>query len=266
MKKGNILGSLGVVTQCVNSDNICPIPRGYFNNILLKINGKLGGINQVVMEQEWNSLKNFPRDKTMVIGIDVNHPSTDEASGCSVSAAVGSFDKTFSRYAASVRVQKFDRNESVEMLDSMVEDLLNEYNKINKCFPSCLIIFRDGVSEGQFDMIKKKELPLVKKAIAKLNATIKIVLIIVQKRHHTRFVSIAGNNGPKGNSHNVPSGTVVDSSIVNPHYDSFYLNSHFSMLVCVLIFFFGCFIFVFTFIDYFREHLNHPSMLSFKMI
>lgn len=231
MKKGSIIGSLGVVTQCINSDNIRRTPRGYFGNILLKINGKLGGINQVVYENEWNSLKNFPRDKSMVIGIDVNHPSTDETSGTSVAAAVGSLDKTFSRYAASVRVQKFDRNESVEALDSMIEDLINHYKKINNSIPSCLVVFRDGVSDGQFDMIKRKELVLIKKAATKFNPNIKIQLIVVQKRHHTRFVSIQGNNGPKRDSHNVPSGTVVDSSIVNPHYDSFYLNSHFSMLV-----------------------------------
>lgn len=35
----------------------------------------------------------------------------------------------------------------------------------------------------------------------------------------------------KHSSYNVPGGTVVDQSIVEPIYDVFYLNSHFSPLV-----------------------------------
>ncbi|KAH9395476.1 hypothetical protein TYRP_020796 [Tyrophagus putrescentiae] len=33
----------------------------------------------------------------------------------------------------------------------------------------------------------------------------------------------------RSHSYNVPSGTVVDRSIVEPFYDAFYLNSHFSL-------------------------------------
>jgi len=38
----------GVCTQCIKEDNFINTPRGYFNNILLKINAKLDGKNQIL--------------------------------------------------------------------------------------------------------------------------------------------------------------------------------------------------------------------------
>ena len=47
-----------------------------------------------------------------------------------------------------------------------------------------------------------------------------ITLIIVQKRHRSRFFP---TNGENDNSGNVLPGTVVDSEICDPHYHDFYM-------------------------------------------
>jgi hypothetical protein len=51
----------------------------------------------------------------------------------------------------------------------------------------------------------------------------KVTLIIVKKRHNTRFFVHDPNTG---NMVNVQPGTVVDTDIVHPEGFDFYLNSH----------------------------------------
>ncbi|OTF70005.1 hypothetical protein BLA29_008604 [Euroglyphus maynei] len=103
--------------------------------------------------------------------------------------------------------------------------------------PEHLIIFRDGVSEGQFDTVRDVEIPLIRKAIEaktlKNMKPITLTLIIVQKRHNTRFVTTEPyqkDARSRQMTRNVPSGTVVDNTIVEPNFDIFYVNSHFSIL------------------------------------
>lgn len=230
----------GVISQCFKADHLGRIPRGYFDNLLLKINGKIGGQNNVLDVAAYRSLLPALSQLTMIVGIDVNHPGETEKMYSSVSAAVGSYDAQFSKYTASIRVQKKERDELVKQLDEMILELLTEFARFNsKRYPENLIIFRDGVSEGQFEKVKSTEIPLIKAAINKTNKGMKLTVIVVQKRHHTRFVRAEpllpklppGRQGlPPKPVYNVPSGTVVDECIVEPIYSMFYLNSHFSQL------------------------------------
>src|SRR5699024_5948897 len=152
---------------------------------------------------------------------DVNHPSETEKVLSSVSAAVGSYDIEFSKYSASIRVQKKERDEMVKQLDEMILELLQEFAKENKRrYPTNMIVFRDGVSEGQFEKVITTEIPLIKSAINKTNKDMKLTLIVVQKRHHTRFVRAEPwvppqkpGKSPSKPTYNVPSGTVVDQCI-----------------------------------------------------
>ena len=166
----------------------------------------------------------------MVIGIDVNHPSETERVSSSVSAAVGSIDPMFSSYGASIRVQKKERDEIVKHIDVMLIELMEQFKKANRDYPRNLIIFRDGISEGQFEKVLKTEMPMVQAGLNKLGLKVAITLIVVQKHHNTRFALTKANTGGRKPTFNVPSGTVVDNAIVEPLYKMFYLNSHFSPL------------------------------------
>ena len=58
--------------------------------------------------------------------------------------------------------------------------------------PAKIIVFRDGVSESQFEGLKEFELPGIRKAIDEFYGTSKaikpkITFLVVQKRHSTRF-------------------------------------------------------------------------------
>ncbi|KAJ6216351.1 hypothetical protein RDWZM_007508 [Blomia tropicalis] len=219
----------GVMSQCFKSEYISSTPRGYFENFFLKVNGKLGGQNAIV-EAKFLQCLPFKTDRTMFIGVDVNHPAQTEKLSLSVSAAVGSMDPLFSRYVSSIRVQKKDKDEMVKQLNEMVGELLDEYLKINKFLPENLIMFRDGVSDGAFSKVLNTEVPLIQEAINKFGKKLRITVIVVQKNHNTRFALTQANESGRRPTYNVPKGTVVDSTIVNPTYKMFYLNSHFSAL------------------------------------
>ena len=57
-----------------------------------------------------------------------------------------------SRYSANVRVQQH-REEIIRDLASMVRDLMIEFYKATHFKPVRIVMYRDGVSEGQFNQV-----------------------------------------------------------------------------------------------------------------
>ena len=57
-----------------------------------------------------------------------------------------------SRYSATVRVQQH-RDEIIRDLAVMVRDLMVEFYKATHYKPVRIIMYRDGVSEGQFSQV-----------------------------------------------------------------------------------------------------------------
>lgn len=119
------------------------------------------------------------------------------------------------------------RTEMIKDFQSIIAEQLEFYKrKNNNKLPTKLLYFRDGVSEGQFQEVLNVELTAMKAACARQSGySPKITMIIVQKRHHTRFFPGQSRIGdPKNN--NVPAGTIVDTEIVHPNETHFYLVSH----------------------------------------
>ncbi|KAH7645309.1 argonaute 7 [Dermatophagoides farinae] len=231
---------LGLKIQCLNGFRVANVPGGYFNNLLFEVNGNLGGQNTVVESRYFQQQigTKIQLIETMIIGIDVNHPGFFECSQnfrVSIAAAVGTTNVEMTDFVNCFRIQKRERTmEIIEQLAEMIKELLEKYKKINGDYPKNLIIFRDGVSESQFDQVKTIELEAIRRLIEQTKLKIRFTLIIVQKRHHTRFVktmptsSDANQKGPP--TRNVPCGTVVDNSICEPNFTVAYVNSHFSRL------------------------------------
>lgn len=75
----------------------------------------------------------------------------------------------------------------------MVKELLIQFYKSTRFKPNRIILYRDGVSEGQFQTVLQHELTAMREACIKLEADYKpgITYIAVQKRHHTRLVDEA---------------------------------------------------------------------------
>jgi len=127
----------------------------------------------------------------------------------------GSIDPLACRYAA-VASNQTHRVEVITDTETMAKSLLAEYRKGTNTLPERIIYLRDGVAEGQFAEVIRVELPAIR-AAAKVIApgkTVKITLIIVQKRHHTRLFPASPGDGDRNG--NVQPGTVVDTGIVHP--------------------------------------------------
>ncbi|OAY67541.1 Protein argonaute 16, partial [Ananas comosus] len=230
-KKKN-LHEVGIVTQCISPTRI---NDQYLTNVLLKINSKLGGMNSLLAIEHTRGLPIVDQTPTMILGMDVSHGSPGRSDVPSIAAVVGSRQwPLISRYRASVRSQ----SPKVEMIDSLfkpqangkddgiIRELLVDFYKTSGARkPSQIIIFRDGVSESQFNQVLNIELNQIIQAFKHLgeNSLPKFTVIVAQKNHHTKLFQA---DAPE----NVPPGTVVDSKIVHPRNFDFYMCAQAGMI------------------------------------
>ncbi|KKZ64799.1 hypothetical protein EMCG_09303 [[Emmonsia] crescens] len=119
----------------------------YFANVALKFNLKLGGTNHTL---EAPKLGFISDDKTMVVGIDVTHPSPGSSSNApSVAAIVASVDQNLAQWPADLRIQTA-RQEMVSGLDDLLRSRLKLWAKHHRsAYPENILIYRDGVSEDE---------------------------------------------------------------------------------------------------------------------
>ncbi|KXN86194.1 Protein argonaute-3 [Leucoagaricus sp. SymC.cos] len=231
----------GVPTQCMQSFKCLKANNQYWNNILLKINPKLGGINNILDPNDRGS--DFLKEQTIVLGADVMHPPPHTEGIPSYASVVGSVDSHAVKYVATTRAQK-SKQEYIEPedLESMCLHIFNKYkgyqaivekNDPRRAFPKRLLFFRDGVSEGEFvDFVKeiasKRDSPhsfTEACKAAKLNP--KITYVVVGKRHHYRFCpQDPRDQNQADRSGNCPAGMVVDQVITHPIDFDYYLLSH----------------------------------------
>ena len=224
----------GLTTQCVNINSIWDkrsnrkkFNRSYFRQLMLKVNPKLGGTNFALKLDSSSMPSIFRCNSLMIIGADVNHPAPADRMSPSIAALVGSYDNEYSNYYTTVSMQPKSREEMIKYLDIMVIELLNNYkNKQKGNLPDQIIFYRDGVSEGQFQHVIDNEYPLLTQAFSKIKVGYnpKLTFIVVQKRHHTRFMTADTKK-------NVPPGTVVEKQITHKRDFDFYLCSHAGKIV-----------------------------------
>ena len=156
----------GMHTVCVITKKMGN-PRGqdqYFANVALKFNLKLGGYNQLARSSGMGLVE---RGNTMIVGIDVTHPSPGSSNNApSVSAIVASVDKNLSQWPADIRIQGESKSETVDSLREMMRSrLLLWQRRNNQALPQKIVVYRDGVSEGYYNIVLQSELPLLRKAL-----------------------------------------------------------------------------------------------------
>ncbi|KDR79292.1 hypothetical protein GALMADRAFT_137154 [Galerina marginata CBS 339.88] len=220
---------LDLATVCVQSakfrsENGQP---QYFANVALKFNTKLGGVNHALDAKSMEWLKKAP---TMLVGIDVTHPGLGTVKGTpSIAAVVASYDSDFAQYPASMEVQE-SKKEMVTNLAKMMWERLTLYKAKNKnSLPQRILVYRDGVSEGQFNIVVNEELPAIRLACSKFDTTQKayrpaMTIVICGKRHHTRFYPTEAADADQNG--NPRSGTIVDRGVTAVYNFDFFLQAH----------------------------------------
>ncbi|KAI0768207.1 Piwi domain-containing protein [Trametes elegans] len=199
----------------------------YFANVALKFNIKLGGLNHELGEQNMAWLLQEP---TMLVGMDVTHPGAGTVRGTpSIAAVVATCDRRMGQYPASLRLQE-SKKEMITDLQAMMEERLQLFRaKNNNMLPTRILVYRDGVSEGQFSLVIREEMPLMKAAFARFSTpqqayNPKLTIVICGKRHHTRFFPTdAAHAAHDGNP---KPGTVVDRGVTAVYEYDFFLQAH----------------------------------------
>lgn len=138
---------------------------GLIGNLALKFCGKAGGLCWA-MEPAGLSLVD---NDTMLVGLDVTHPSPGSRKNApSIVAIVASIDKELSSWPGNLCIQT-SRREMVEGLkDLMIERLRLFQSRNANRLPKKIIMFRDGVSEGQFELVLNTEYPAMVEAFNQL--------------------------------------------------------------------------------------------------
>ena len=136
-------------------------------------------------------------------------------------------DVHVSQYVGCISAQ----GSGVEMIANLTittTKLVQAFKDRNKqAVPKRVVIYRDGVSEGQFSQVINQEIMLIKAA---LPPDTQVAVIVCQKRHTTRFFCQDGDSSEQ--MMNVGPGVIVDCngdperSIASPTYNQFYLTSH----------------------------------------
>ncbi|KAI4463539.1 eukaryotic translation initiation factor 2c [Holotrichia oblita] len=172
--------------------------------IALQIVCKLGGALWTLQ---------IPCKSWMVIGIDVYHSATGGKQ--SVCAFVANLNDTYSRWISMVTLQ--DREISNYLKICFVK-ALEKYREKYGSFPDKVIVFRDGVGEGQLSHCKDLEVPQFEETLRQFELDTKLCFVVVQKRINTRIFA----HGQQGPVNPVP-GTIVDDTITRRHLFDFYL-------------------------------------------
>lgn len=199
-------------------------------NLGLKLNLKLGGTNQRVDSARLDIIS---ENKTMVVGIDVTHPSSSSSNDApSIAGMVASIDKSLGQLPGVLRVQAA-RQEMVSDLAEMLKSRLRLWKDLGKhlSLPENILVYRDGVSEGQYQAVIDEELPLLRNACKEMYPVVdqdkgipRLTVILVGKRHHTRFYPARVADADP--SSNTKPGTVVDRGVTDPRSWDFFLQSH----------------------------------------
>jgi hypothetical protein len=175
----------------------------------------------------------------MFLGADVSHPPPGSLlNRPSLATMTGSLDLKATRYAA-MAMNQGHRVEMIQDAHRMTSALLKQFVNATRRLPEQIIYLRDGVSDGQFSQVIETELPAIRKAADEVtnNKRLKITVIIVKKRHHTRFFPLPTGGGHAGGGRdagNVKPGTVVDTAVVHPIEFDFCTFSSFCLIVVLV--------------------------------
>lgn len=207
----------------------------YWANVGLKINLKAGGVNHQLRD-DCGLLR---EGRTMIAGYDVTHPTGAPGGGAGAGAGAGDGAPSLVGLVASVDralgqwpAVSWEQPAKQEMLSGRLVgafgsrlELWRRHNAGR--LPDNVVIFRDGVSEGQFAQVLEQELPSIREACRARyppGAQPRLAIVVSVKRHQTRFYPTSADD--MSGSGNVRNGTVVDRGVTQARYWDFFLTAH----------------------------------------
>ncbi|TEB35972.1 stem cell self-renewal protein Piwi [Coprinellus micaceus] len=198
---------------------------------MLGCRGSISIPQTLLIMQRISQLKN----PTMIVGLDIGHASPGLREP-SVVGLVYSIDQRGVKYSAFTALQE-PRQESIVELRPMFKAALKDFVIHSGTLPRNVVVFRDGVSEGEYERVRKVEVKAIHDAMMDLleeGALVNtqprpnLTFIVVGKRHHALI--FPKTDGVKDNRGNCKAGTVVSEGITQPDVENFYLMSHAALI------------------------------------
>lgn len=214
-----LCSEIPVPSQAINSKTLKNEAknRSIVLKILLQMNCKLGGTLWAIK---------IPLPKTMICGIDTYHEAGHK--GITVGGFVASLNPEFTRWYSRPTIQE-KREELVNGLIASMESSLTAFKAFNGYYPDRIIIYRDGVGDGQLPLVQNYEVPQFKIAIKRVDPDYKPLLtfIVVQKRINSKFFRVVPNKQGAESLVNPPPGSVLDYNITSRYlYDFYVISQH----------------------------------------
>nr|XP_022317079.1 piwi-like protein 1 [Crassostrea virginica] len=185
--------------------------RSVTQKIALQINCKLGG-------ELWGL--DIPMSNLMVVGIDVYHDAARNKR--SIAGFVASTNKMCSRWYSKTVLQ-MPGQELIDGLKLCMTSSIRKFHEVNHVFPEKIVVFRDGVGDGDLRYIDH-EVQQLEQCFGNFGGEYnpKLCVVIVQKRINAR-IFLKGDR----NFENPPPGTIVDHTITRrDKFDFFIVSQH----------------------------------------
>lgn len=185
--------------------------RSVVQKIALQINCKLGG-------ELWGV--SIPFKSLMVVGIDIYHDSAGKRQ--SICGFVASMNRNCTRWFSRCTLQPVSQ-EIVDGLKICLVSALTKFHEVNHSLPDKILVFRDGVGDGQLNTVADYEVSQLRTCFTSFGEySPKLSFVVVQKRINTRIFLNKGRQ-----MENPPSGTVADHTITRREwYDFFLVSQH----------------------------------------
>lgn len=201
-----------IPSQVINVRTISQPPKlkAVAQKIIIQINCKLGG-------EIWTV--NVPLKNLMVVGVDVHHDTSKTRQ--SVMGFVASLNSSLTRWYSRVTFQT-PTEELICGFRVCMLAALQKYYEVNHNLPEKIVVYRDGVSEGQLKVVEEYEVPQILKCFENFpDYEPKLVFIVVQKRISTVLYSWSANTFGRA-----PPGTVLDHTLTSRKWVDFFLMAH----------------------------------------
>ncbi|XP_014672865.1 PREDICTED: piwi-like protein 1 isoform X2 [Priapulus caudatus] len=199
-----------VPSQVILTKTLAKNVMSVMTKVAMQINCKLGG-------SVWGVP--IPLKSVMFIGFDTYHDSSQK--NRSVGAFVASLTHDCTRYTSSVMFQH-NHQELVDGLQTSITAALRAYNSHNGGLPDRIMVFRDGVGEGQLPVVREHEVKQFMRCFKQFGDDYnpKFTFTVVTKRVNARFMR---KDKRRGNLENPAPGTVIDTVVTNINRWDFYL-------------------------------------------
>nr|XP_045742421.1 piwi-like protein 3 [Mirounga angustirostris] len=156
----------------------------------------------------------------MFIGIDCFHNTVHRRK--SIAGFVSSINQELTQWFSQCLFQESGQ-ELVNGLKACLEAALKLWCKHNLFLPQAIIVYRDGVGDGQLQALLDHEVPQIESSLKSVypeDSGVKLTFIVVKKRINTRFFVES-----EGRLRNPLPGTVIDVEVTKRQWYDFFIVS-----------------------------------------